>query len=623
MDVTIYSHASLINLALCPLCRYLVTSISFVSIGMTCEAFHILSSTFLQSESSMAHKLPSDVRDIGHSNRVYSEEEICSIKDFANGMEGEILRLDDMIARLYMKRESFVRELDRCRVALAPHRMLPTDILRYIFLLCVEEDAGQGWIPIPLHHMSDPPIQIILSHVCSFWRQVALNTTGLWNKLTVCEPYSDFWDLAPATEFLSRSKGARVSLSIHRTLSPCRHKSLQEHLASLVDSLRKLIIGTKHLYEFHLDLEIDHLDQLRAFFTMDKVIQLLRLSPPGLTTLGLHLGGRLQRENVAENWDQVVDVFNYVNNKGKTSFPSLESLHMSGAEWFYKGIYHQMPWERLRSLSLDGISPNWALAILHKCPSLETCTLELILPNGDPELSLLFGPGFETEALHIPLPHLRHLRLSFYHHFTRPDIHSFLRPLALPNLKSLCYIEQRGPYDPHVTGIWPINTDAVIEEKLQLDKLEELEVYPRSSFVPDKLLRKACNLRRFHTHSYGILHPSTVSGLGSGVLGPKLQDVYIEGQQDAARMLRMIEERQNSAAATMRKYEEVTLNHAGVNSSVVLPFKRFGFKCSPEDIQRRKDWSDALRGDGLELSIYPVKQASRLGNRTLDVVWDD
>ncbi|KAF9480564.1 hypothetical protein BDN70DRAFT_877394 [Pholiota conissans] len=62
-----------------------------------------------------------------------------------------------------------------------PIENLPIDVLREIFTLCLPR--------IPLDDAFQPNLHeapMLLCHICSFWRMVALTTPTLWNRLTYC-----------------------------------------------------------------------------------------------------------------------------------------------------------------------------------------------------------------------------------------------------------------------------------------------------------------------------------------------------------------------------------------------------------------------------------------------------
>ncbi|PFH44939.1 hypothetical protein AMATHDRAFT_164609, partial [Amanita thiersii Skay4041] len=136
----------------------------------------------------MAKILPSDIADIGLSNREYSNVAVRLVKHLEDGIEEDIRQLDEKIAscqvtivnlrakrnKLWGQRNKLEEQLKGCKAVHAPHKRLPVDVLRHIFLLCINK---QGELSLPYCWI---PTQIALSRVCSLWRSVALNTPFLW-----------------------------------------------------------------------------------------------------------------------------------------------------------------------------------------------------------------------------------------------------------------------------------------------------------------------------------------------------------------------------------------------------------------------------------------------------------
>ena len=104
--------------------------------------------------------------DVGRSNRIYSEDEIIAIQSVMQNAE-----------QLLEERRRLYELVSRCKVALAPHRKLPEDVLRYIFALHVQEG-----MQVPLTRCSGQfviPAAVVLTHVCCLWRRIALSSPEL------------------------------------------------------------------------------------------------------------------------------------------------------------------------------------------------------------------------------------------------------------------------------------------------------------------------------------------------------------------------------------------------------------------------------------------------------------
>ncbi|KAF8636845.1 hypothetical protein AX17_003219 [Amanita inopinata Kibby_2008] len=81
------------------------------------------------------------------------------------------------------KHETLLCDIKYFKAALAPHKRLPNDILREIFILCAQA-YGPVIFPLSLNINRMIP-QRILPRVCSPWRRVALSTGAFWSYINV------------------------------------------------------------------------------------------------------------------------------------------------------------------------------------------------------------------------------------------------------------------------------------------------------------------------------------------------------------------------------------------------------------------------------------------------------
>ncbi|EPQ51086.1 hypothetical protein GLOTRDRAFT_25099, partial [Gloeophyllum trabeum ATCC 11539] len=70
------------------------------------------------------------------------------------------------------RRESLVSSITRCKSVLAPIRRLPPEILGRVFFFALPE---VDYVP-----MRKDAAPMLLTHVCKFWRDVAMFTPDLW-----------------------------------------------------------------------------------------------------------------------------------------------------------------------------------------------------------------------------------------------------------------------------------------------------------------------------------------------------------------------------------------------------------------------------------------------------------
>ncbi|KAJ2936741.1 hypothetical protein H1R20_g342, partial [Candolleomyces eurysporus] len=85
--------------------------------------------------------------------------------------------VEQELAALKQKRRALQASIRNYRTVLAPIRLLSTDILQYIFLLTLPDDRNPA--------MSSKESPLLLSQVCSTWRQAALTAPRLWSRLHI------------------------------------------------------------------------------------------------------------------------------------------------------------------------------------------------------------------------------------------------------------------------------------------------------------------------------------------------------------------------------------------------------------------------------------------------------
>ena len=145
-------------------------------------------------------------------------------------------RLEDEIAQLFENKKGLEEDLVRLGVAL-DHSLLPNEVLSHIFVLLA---LGYGTVRFPIPKKNTPP-QLVVSHVCSRWRRVALRTPELWS-----DTHLIFWtnnrhsDLGYHICFhqrrVSRARALPVTLSLEFS------KSIGNELAG---ALRNILLPIK------------------------------------------------------------------------------------------------------------------------------------------------------------------------------------------------------------------------------------------------------------------------------------------------------------------------------------------------------------------------------------------
>ncbi|RDB27461.1 hypothetical protein Hypma_004100 [Hypsizygus marmoreus] len=146
----------------------------------------------------MSAKLQVDESRYNHlllSNNEPSDFEIVEIhkiiahrKSNLSKLEGRIAEVQDMLHKLIESRSREEQRLSLFRAIVSPIRRIPQDVLVEIFLLT--RDWWEG-ISVLNEFKSRPvgplptPSPLVITHVCSEWRRVALSTPMLWAKIKV------------------------------------------------------------------------------------------------------------------------------------------------------------------------------------------------------------------------------------------------------------------------------------------------------------------------------------------------------------------------------------------------------------------------------------------------------
>ncbi|PFH46621.1 hypothetical protein AMATHDRAFT_69473 [Amanita thiersii Skay4041] len=490
----------------------------------------------------------------------------------------EVRHLDETIASMNARRDKLIVQLDRCKIALAPYKKLPVDVLQHIFTLCVMDSPYDGIIEFPHPpYRQERPTQVILSHVCAHWRRIVLATPSLWAKLRLSDFLHNDFGAGELTEIISRIRGTPMSLSISQ-----RFQNRNDKITTFVDKVLKEMITPHRIRELSLRFQIQSRDKVSTACVVKKLQQILCTSMQDLEVLNISMNDRLQvREHVEvpENSRSL----RTSNGIVETSLPSLKVIHLDGSPWFYKCVYNHVNWGQLYSLSFGHISIIRALAILRQCRLLKTFSVSLLVLPCDQTSE----PTLQMSDLRISLPHLYHLNLSFDNNLSNLAIRRFFDPLALPNLTSLSYKTSII----RTSNSWPCISDALIEDRLQFEKLQELKLKHGFTHWPLSAWKNACNLHRLQAD----LDSDDASDLGTGGLFPQLQYVNTDYEHNPGVILQMIQDRQRMASGdTMR--EDDTPN-------LVLPFKWVEFKCERSHLEPYIDLVDSLRKTGVELNI--------------------
>ncbi|KAJ7062150.1 hypothetical protein C8F01DRAFT_1136664 [Mycena amicta] len=347
--------------------------------------------------------------------------------------------LDDIFARKHAiagqrrELEARRRELDRQR---QPIHWIPPELLIHIFLFAVTRPARDAVPENEPFHRSP----VVISHVCSRWRSIALGVSRLWACISV---QSSVWSTDAIVEFLKRSLEAPLDVvfalppSVDMAAEFVRAEKLFAHLDPHYSRIRSLSVQTRGVAMQKLVLNLRQKDlyalqslNLCAVSLMSSSPSLQSLNPTQMEASGPVLALRHLRLDKLPLYNIPTHFLaNLVTLE--LAFPPKKSTT-----------------ERLNSYMLR---LSHLLRFLRETPKLE----ELVLLNTVPYVDVSRGDEEDAPMLDtlsrvtpIELPHLRSIDWAYPF---AADVHYFLSFFILPALESIDIgVEEFTMHRPHV-----------------------------------------------------------------------------------------------------------------------------------------------------------------------------
>ncbi|KAJ7626558.1 hypothetical protein DFH06DRAFT_1481033 [Mycena polygramma] len=240
-------------------------------------------------------------------------------------LRSQLSRLDTLIASLTAERQRLQAESD---AIVYPVLSLPTEITEEIFQRCL---LSQPQMPCP----SKAPL--LLTQICQHWREIALNTPGLWQSLL-------FKDRESSVEllrlWLSRSGTLPSTFSLH-CWDPLRASTLIEAVMPHAHRWQDVQFGLP----------------LSSFGDFN--LKLRHTSFPILRAISLDILQRTADDQITETV-AIKDA------------PALCEVHVST----FPKIKILVSWSQMASLTLrDGVEFMECLSLLRACPALVNLTV--------------------------------------------------------------------------------------------------------------------------------------------------------------------------------------------------------------------------------------------------------
>lgn len=313
-----------------------------------------------------------------------------------------------------------------------------------------EEDSdatGSSDLPFPDPW---PPFQIVVSHVCHHWRNVALSTPSLWTTIVVGSDDRPPYQHVPT--LLERSKG--LPIDIYIDCNPQDHECHSE--PGTTDSCEPSEADLKflfsllvpHIHRWHT-IEVSVSEYRHMYVFLNAVSDPSIPAAPQLTKLELY-----QHDETEE-----FDNFGYPSlSKHFILFGGLAPCLTSVVLWGVHVDWNQ-PWiasaSKLTDLELayhsEDVRPSWAqfASILRGASALEKLSLRLSGPSGDPPAWLIEPTPGISRDLNAPVQLLKVTDFVLAFHSPARAI-GLLHKFYLPVLKNLVLDFDNGDYTEFV-----------------------------------------------------------------------------------------------------------------------------------------------------------------------------
>ncbi|KIM44297.1 hypothetical protein M413DRAFT_378722 [Hebeloma cylindrosporum] len=255
-----------------------------------------------------------------------------------------------------------------------PIASIPPDVLGYILNLVYEKsDSDKN---------KRPNSPIVFSHVCRFWRSVALDNSLWWSRVIVTPP----WKLDEVGTFLSRSKDCPLDLRIFVNISP-------------TTSVPYTYSASLHNYEHFRNLISPHIHRCRIFHLQIYFSTLTDFGVPFFLELfrGVHMP--YLEQFVADGRFEIER--RLYHRKLFCSAPLLQDLRMGGNGL----INYILPLNAVTKLHItapaEGVSPAQLNAVFNGCTYLTELALydDILDLTGFPLSPLFAFPSLITLQL--------------------------------------------------------------------------------------------------------------------------------------------------------------------------------------------------------------------------------
>ena len=461
--------------------------------------------------------------DLVLSGHLKHDSEVRAIRDTIIRKRESLQCIEREIAQLVETKKEVEQDLVRLRIALAPHTgnhsLFPIEILSRIF---VSLALDCGTVNFPLRRSGDVLPQLLVSHVCSHWRRVALHTPELWSDTQLFYTRHTTNDsIRLLQRWLFRARNFPVTLSIK------------------FDESFNGDGSTIALQNILLPIQVKKLGLCLTYKIFMALSTLPKSMLSGLSEIELDLVFPDIQENI-----NMTTPHPLISTR-------LQSLSFRGVGFktpAWLGPPHpSLSWSQLRSLTIGiylGNGLHLVMGTLRQIPNLEALDLGIVYDADLDLLDPLTMPSLRTFSIQVEMA-------------TGIALDKILRYFMCPTLTEFYFVlNPRG-------GDWTCETFGILKQRYNMQELREAMFVGNFSLPVSSFLRDAPMLLSLSLGRNAIMDDDAIIGISNGTLGQFLTELDIKFACDVGEVLGMVEARKKMADSLITNgctwKEEITI----------------------------------------------------------------
>lgn len=535
-----------------------------------------------------------DIRYLFETNIVPTKEETTHIRllldkdlEEIHPLETQITQLQDTLQLLILEHEERRARIRAKEGILSAIRRIPPEIVGQIFVRCLrdylrtDDDGYQEYYP----DSDFPPVScfgpLVLTHICSGWRQVAVTLPQLWSQITL-----DFDDI-----HLLRRRRAQSNPNSLRLADFAR---FWISCASNVP----LTVSFKCQNVFGYDSDLAHIVMNPANRFKEIIMQCPEQMILEYLSSMTGVSGDLEFVYLygsevsapQPQWTHTLPIFNLS--------PKLRRLSIHSLTYRILNIF-AMCWGQLTELSLSfgrrelEFTPSRCHTILRQCMNLVALKVYMV------------GEPWDVTNAHLPTTAMQHMRklekLEVFPINGHSSLDSFYTPLVLPALKDLSVRGHR------------IQSLVALISRSSCN-LERLKCFPRQS--PEELLVRVPSLIELHI-DIEFFNERILQGISHFELVPTLEILQII-LPDAMWTTPTTGFFEAISGIVKSRWWPGSTSWKSLNGIMVSRLKRVEFPFGMDRICASVPWTqpllkllDQCKREGLEIKNCPIPDAAQ------------